>query len=135
MRTRSIITGLLLGSLTLAACGGDGGGGGPNPTPGTLDVVLTSAPLGPGAIMFTVSGGEITGVTSNYTKYEANTAANSRKVLLTGDITSGTMAQISVPDVAKEANYVVTVLQVAARATHSTPYAQLGTGGYNADVQ
>jgi hypothetical protein len=135
MRIRSFLGVIALAGTGLSACGGGDGGGGPNPTPGTLYVVLTNAPSAPGAIMFTVSGGAITGVVSSYTGYESVTASNSRKVLLTGDLIAGTLlVQIQVPDIAKVDNYVVQVLQVAARSTAAIPYQNLGTGGFTMDV-
>ena len=134
MRTRILLA--ILAGAGLSACGGgDGGGGGPNPTPGTLNVVLTNAPVAPGAIMFTVSGGQIDGVSSIYTGYENPTASNSRKVLLTGTIVAGTVATIDVPDIDAADNYVVQVLQVAARGTASVPYQNLGTVSFTMDVQ
>ena len=136
MRTRTLLLVFALAGAGLTACGGGGdGGGGPNPTPGTLDVVLTNAPVAPGAIMFTVSGGQITGVSSSYTMYQSNTATNSRKIMLTGTLIAGTVAQIEVPDMAKVDNYVVQVLQVAARASAAVPYQNLGTVNFVMDVQ
>lgn len=116
-------------------CGGGDGGGGPNPTPGTLDVVLTTITSTPGAILFTVSGGPITGVSSGYTMYEVSTAPNSRKVLLTGDIVGGTLVQIQVDDVGAADNYVVQVLQVAARGSGGVPYQNLAPNAFSIDVQ
>jgi hypothetical protein len=133
MRIRMYLFTLALAGAGLTACGG--GNGEPNPTNGTLDVVLTAAPIAPGAIMFTVSGGQIDGVTSNYTMYQTATATNSRKVLLTGPIVAGTAVQIEVPDVDAVDNYVVQVLQVAARSTAANPYQNLGTGSFQMDVQ
>lgn len=135
MRIRNLFS--ILAGAGLAACGGggDGGGGGPNPTPGTLEVVLTNAPTAPGAIMFTVSGGQIDDVSSTYTGYESATAANSRKILLTGALVAGTVATIDVPDIAAVDNYVVQVLQVAARGTAAVPYQNLGTVNFTMDVQ
>lgn len=136
MRIRTLFAAFVLAGAGLTACGGGGdGGGGPNPTPGTLDVVLTNAPVAPGAIMFAVSGGEITGVTSSYTMYQSTTAPNSRKVLLTGTLIAGTVVQIQVPDVDAADNYVVQVLQVAARATAAVPYQNMGTFNFAMDVQ
>jgi hypothetical protein len=135
MRIRNLLLVFALAGAGTTACGGGDGGGGPNPTPGTLDVVLTVAPTSPGAIMFTVSGGEIDGVTSSYTMYQSNTASNSRKLLLTGDLVAGTVVQIQVPDVAAVDNYVIQVLQVAARSSAAIPYQNLGVGGFTVDVQ
>ncbi len=135
MQVRSILAMAALGTGLWACGGGDGGGGGPSPTPGSLDVVLTTAPTAPGALMFTVSGGPITGVTSSHTRYEQTTAPNSRKVLLTGNLVAGTVVQIQVPDVGAVDNYVVQVLQVAARSNAAVPYQNLATAGFNMDVQ
>jgi hypothetical protein len=123
-------------SVGLAACGGDGGNG-DGGTPGTLTVVLVTAPSSPGAMMFTISGAKITGVTASgsYHKYETTLSQSSRRVMLTGDIVSGALVTISVPDIGKASSYHVTVNQVAAKATASQPYAQLAAGGFAIDVQ
>jgi hypothetical protein len=135
MRTRIIVLACGLAGAALAACGGGDGGGGPNPTPGSLNVVLTNAPVAPGALLFTVSGGQITGVTSNYSMYQSATATNSRKILLTGNLIAGTVVQIQVPDVGAADNYVVQVLQAAARGNAAVPYQTLGTASFAMDVQ
>jgi hypothetical protein len=135
MRIRSVLATLGLGAFLVSCGGGDGGGTGP-PVPGLLEVTLATAPTGPGAIMFTVSGGPIDAVTAaGYTTYQSTTTSNSRKVLLTGDITAGTLIEIQVPDISKVNNYVGTVLQVAARGTAAVPYQQLGIASYTIDVQ
>jgi len=48
---------------------------------------------------------------------------------------AGTVATIDVPDIAAVDNYVVQVLQVAARGTAAVPYANLGTVNFTMDVQ
>jgi hypothetical protein len=126
---------LALASAGLSACGGGDGGGGPRPTAGTLDVVMTNAPVVPGAVLITISGGQIDGVSSTFHMYETATATNSRKVLLTGLLTAGTLAQIQVPDIALADNYVVQVLQAAARSTAAVPYQNLGTNGFVIGVE
>jgi hypothetical protein len=85
--------------------------------------------------MFTVSGGQIDDVSSTYTGYQSATATNSRKILLTGPIVVGTVATIDVPDISAAGNYVVQVLQVAARGTAAIPYQNLGTVSFVMDVQ
>ena len=136
MRIRILPLVFTLAGSGLAACGGgDGPGPDPSPVPGSLDVVLTNAPVAPGAIMFAVSGGQITGVTSSYTMYQSTTATNSRKIMLTGILVAGTVVQIQVPDVAAVDNYVVQVLQVAARSNAANPYQNLGTANFIMDVQ
>ena len=138
MRIRILLGTLALAGLGLTACGGSGdGGGGNNPTPGNLTVVLTSAASAPGAVMFTISGGAITGVTASgtYHLYEASFGVNSRRVMLTGNIISGTLVTIAVPDIAKVGQYSVTTNQVSARVTAAIPYQQLAVVGFPIDVQ
>lgn len=134
MRIRTLPGILALLSLGLVACGGDGGN---NPTAGNLTVTLVTAASAPGAIMFTVSGGKITGVTENgsYHKYETTLSQNSRRIMLTGDITSGTLVTIGVPDINKASSYTATVNQVASRGTDPVPYVQLNNAGFTIDVQ
>lgn len=133
MQTRFWLSAVALAGVM--GCGGGDGGGGPNPTPGTLDVILTTVTSTPGAILFTVSGGPISGVTSGYTMYEVSTAPNSRKVLLTGDLVGGTLVQIQVDDVGAVDNYVAQVLQVSARGNGPVPYQNLAPNVFNIDVQ
>ena len=137
MRIRSLLGTLALAGLGLSACGGGDGGNGNNPTPGNLTVVLTTAASAPGAIMFTVSGGTINGVTASgtYHKYETTLSGTSRKVLLTGNIISGNLVTIAVPDIGKASQYSATTNQVSARSTAATPYQQLAAGGFTIDVQ
>ena len=134
MRIRTLLAALALLVPGITSCGG-GDGGEPDPTPGTLDVVLVSAPVSPGAIMFTVSGGQITGVSSTHTMYQTATATNSRKVMLTGNILPGTVVQIQVPDIDEADNYDVQVLQVASRGDATIPYQNLGASNFVMDVQ
>lgn len=127
---------LALVGLGVSSCGGDGGTGN-NPTPGNLTVMLVTAPAAPGAVMFTVSGGQITGVTASggYTKYETTLSQSSRRIMLTGNIVAGALVTIAVPDINKVGQYGVTINQVAGRGTDPSPYAQLGAGGFGIDVQ
>lgn len=138
MRTRILLGTLALAGLGLSACGGgDGGGNGHNPVPGNLSVTLTTAPSAPGAVMFTVSGGTITSVTvsGSYHKYETILSPTSRKVMVTGNIISGALVTIAVPDIGKAAQYSATITQIAARSTAVVPYQQLATGTFAIDVQ
>lgn len=133
MRIRTIVASLAFAGTVVTACGGDGGG--PNPVPGLLTVTLATAATPPGAILFTISGGEIQGVTATgYPTYQAALSSTSRKVLLTGSITAGTLVQIQVPDVNQADDYVASVLQVSARGTAAVPYQQLGVPGFSITV-
>lgn len=134
MRIRNILALLALGGVALTACGGDSGGG-PSPQAGLLTVTLTTAASTPGAILFTVSGGQIDAVTaSGYTTYQTVLGNNSRRVMVTGNITAGTLVQIQVPDVSKASSYVASVQQVSARGSAAAPYAQQPTGGFTLAV-
>lgn len=138
MRTRVLLGTLALAGLGFVACGGgDGGGNGNNPTPGNLTVSLTTAPSAPGAVMFTVSGGTINSVTvsGTYHKYETTLGTTSRRVLVTGNIISGALVTIAVPDIGKAAQYSATINQIAARSTAVTPYQQLAAGAFTIAVQ
>lgn len=136
MRTRLYTTLLVAAGLGLTACGGGGGDGGNGPQAGSLDVNLTTAATGPGAILFTISGGEVTSVSAvgGYHLYETAINSTTRKVLVTGDIVAGPVVTIAVPDVNKAGNYSVSVNQVAARGSAPVAYQQLGTAGFGMAV-
>ncbi|MEP7326213.1 MAG: hypothetical protein ABI836_09725 [Gemmatimonadota bacterium] len=136
MRTR-LVGILALAGLGLIACGGGDGGNGNSPTPGTLTVALTAQSSAPGAVMFTVSGGGISGMTvsGGYHLYATTLSGTSRRVLITGNVTAGSLVTIAVPDIGKAAQYSVTVNQVSARSTAAIPYQQLAVGGFAIDVQ
>jgi hypothetical protein len=136
MRTRILLGALALVGLGLSGCGGDGGNG-HNPTPGNLTVALTAQSSAPGAVLFTVSGGAISGVTvsGGYHVYQTSLSGTSRRVLVTGNITAGALVTIAVPDINKASQYNATVNQVAARSTAAVPYQQLTPGGFTIDVQ
>jgi hypothetical protein len=134
MRIRVILTALALTGAALTACGGNDGGG-PGPVPGLLTVSLTGASSAAGALMFTISGGKIDAVSAaGYHTYQSTISPTSRRVMLTGNISAGTLVQIQVPDVAKASSYSVSILQVAARATSPVPYQQLATAGFPVSV-
>lgn len=139
MRTRILLGALALAGMGLSGCGGGGGdgGNGNNPVPGNLTVSLTAQSSAPGAVMFTISGGGITGVTvsGSYHLYATTLSPTSRRVLVTGNVTAGALVTIAVPDINKASQYNVTVNQVAARSGAAIPYQQLASGGFTVDVQ
>ncbi len=131
MRMRNLGVALALAGVALTACGGGDHGGGNDPQAGLLTVTLTNAASGPGAIMFTVTGGQIDAVTAGtYATYESALSMNSRKILLTGNIVAGTLVHLEVPDISKASSYVATVNQVSARAAAPVPYGQQPTNGF-----
>ncbi|MGE0354735.1 MAG: hypothetical protein AB7I33_06105 [Gemmatimonadales bacterium] len=135
MRIRTLVAPILILAAGLTACGGGDNGGGNPPVPGLLTVSLSSAPSNPGAIMFTVSGGQIDAVTTgSYPTYQTTLNSTSRRVLLTGAITTGSLVQIQVPDINKASSYTASIQQVAARGTDPAPYAQLPVAGFSIAV-
>lgn len=131
MRIRTLLGALALAGTALTACaGGDGGGGGTGPQAGNLNVTLSSAPSNVGAVLFTITGGPINGVSAaGYHTYETSLSNTSRRVLITGNITASLLVQISVPDVNQFASYSTSIQQVAARSTAPNPYAQMSSAG------
>jgi hypothetical protein len=111
---------LALALLALSSCGGGDGGTGSNPVPGTLNVSLSSPNTDDGAVLFTVSGGPIDSVLpQSYTTFSTRVDANTRRVIVAGDVVDGILVRIHVPDVSKVGDYHVTIGQVAARTTHA----------------
>jgi hypothetical protein len=97
-------------------------------TPGWLTVQLDTPRADDGAVQFLVSGPAIDSVKAvGYDGYAAlvNGEAN---LLVTGALTSGTVAQVHVPDVARSAEYHASIVAAAARAT----YALQDLSGYRA---
>ena len=115
----------------MAACSGDSGTG-PNPSPtpvaGPLTVALTAPDTLGGALMFEVSGGPVSSVTAGagYLLYSAQIDSVHTRIVVAGGLTSGTVAQLGVPDVARLSQYHLQVMQVANRVS----YAPLPIGSY-----
>jgi hypothetical protein len=104
----------------------------PEVTPGWLKVRLTTPHAEDGGILFTASGGQIDSVRSSYTNaYVSPIGQNSWRVLVAGNLASGVVAEILVPDVANAADYSASIEQAAARAT----YVQRSLGGYSLVVE
>ena len=111
-RLRSL---LLAGVCVLVACSQDTIG----PTAGTLTVNLASPNSDDGAVLFTISGGPIDSVASpGYQIYSARLEANTLRLIVTGDVASGTIATIYLADIRLASSYSATVNQVAARASY-----------------
>jgi hypothetical protein len=110
--------------VLLAACSGDYTG----PTSGGLNLRLASPQGDEGAVLFTVAGGAVDTVeASDHGLYFARLDANTVRVVVTGDLSSGVIARIRIPDDRRASNYTATVSQVALRAT----YAQRDPAGYS----
>ena len=106
---------LLAGVSALVACSHDTIG----PSAGTLTVNLASPNSDDGAVLFTISGGPIDSVASpGHQIYSARLDASTLRLIVTGDVASGTIATIYLADMRLASSYSATVNQVAARASY-----------------
>jgi hypothetical protein len=115
-RKRSL--GLAAVVLLLGACGSDG----PEPS-GAGELTVSYYQGGPtaGALLLTITGGpveSITASTSQQVAFESPTPGTTR-VVVTGDLATGALLRVRVPDVSKSTSYRVQVDQVADRVTFS----------------
>lgn len=101
----------LLCALALFGCGGAD----PVPvTPGELAIQLTAPTTPPGAMVLTVSGGPIAGITpTNGIEGALSTDADGTHVLLVGSLDGGVVAVLKIPDAALARRYVIRIDQVA----------------------
>jgi hypothetical protein len=107
---------LLAGLSALASCSHDISG----PTSGTLTVNLASPNSDDGAVLFTVSGGPIDSVASpGHQIYSARLDSKTLRLIVTGDVASGTIATIYLADMRLASSYSATVNQVAARGSYA----------------
>lgn len=105
-----------LAALVLAAaCSADTGSAA---QPGTLTLTLASAGSNDGAIVVLVSGGPVLSVDgpAGY-QVASNTDASGTHLMIVGQVASGVLATLGVPDIARASAYVVTVEQVADRSS------------------
>ena len=114
-----------------------GCGDGNSPKAGTLSVVLVVAQQPAGAVLLTISGGPITSISpsGSYHLYDGRQSRTSHNVLLTGNILSGNLATVTVPDVGRASDYDVTIVQAAAPATAVQPYSQLLPSAFSVTIQ
>jgi hypothetical protein len=114
-----------LGSLALiaflASCGGNEG-----PPPSQAgDLVVTYFQGGPtaGAVLFTISGGAVQGVTARSGQSLqvsfASPVAGTTRVIVTGALSTGDILNVRVPDVSLSSGYTIHVDQVADNLTFS----------------
>jgi len=111
---------LAIALLAASSCGGGDGGTASNPVPGTLNLSLSSPNTDDGAVLFTVTGGPIDSVIPElYTTFSTRVDANTRRLVVAGNVVDGLLVRIRVPDVSKVGDYTVTIGQVASRASHT----------------
>ncbi len=81
--------------------------------PGMLAVEVVSTAVADGALLFTISGGPVDGVTADGVAVTTRTDETGTHLLVTGPIATGVIIRVAVPDVAAAATYVVRLEQVA----------------------
>ncbi|HUG26843.1 MAG TPA: hypothetical protein VMK53_00995 [Gemmatimonadales bacterium] len=104
----------------------------PAPVPGWLNLHFTTPYANDGAVQLTVVGGVIDEIQlqPQFAGY-AGVATGSARVLVTGQIASGTVARIRVPDINKVSGYQALIGQVAERGNYAL---RSSTLGYRAEV-
>ena len=106
----------LAGLLLLPACSGEYTG----PVSGLLNLSLTSPQGTQGAVLFTVTGGPVEAVEAvGHELYSARIDANTLRVIVVGQLGSGTVAQIRIPDGRQASLYMATVSQVALQSAYA----------------
>jgi hypothetical protein len=97
------------------------------PVAGWLDVRLVSPNIDDGGVSITISGAEIDSVRTTFPLFAQEVVNDTtRKLVVGGNVGTGTVAQIWVPDTRHASLYTGTLLEVAVRTT----YTQRATTGY-----
>jgi hypothetical protein len=92
-------------------------GGSTGPTAANLNVGFSSPNGDDGAVLFTIAGGPVESVEAvGHSLYSAQLDANTLRVIVAGDLSSGTIARIRIPDRDQASHYSVSVGQVASRS-------------------
>lgn len=90
------------------------------PTAGALNVSLSSPRDDDGAVLLTISGGPVDSIESvGFRLYSARAPADTVKLIVTGNLRSGAIARIHIPDIRQAARYSARIGQVAARTTYA----------------
>jgi hypothetical protein len=105
----------LIAACLIAGCSTDQG---PGSNAGTLTLALTAGGGGAGAIVLVVSGGPVTAVAApaGY-QVASNVDGEGTHIMVLGNVASGALATINVPDVTRASAYVASVVQVSDRNT------------------
>lgn len=110
---------LFIGTLVLlAGCGGDGT---PPSQAGDLTVSYFQGGPAAGALLATISGGPVESVTPEHNEKVAfaSPAPGVTRVVVTGDLATGIILRVRVPDVSRVSDYRVSIEQVADKVTFS----------------
>ena len=107
----------------LAACGGGKDGGPPPSQAGDLIVSYFQGGPAAGAMLFTITGGTVQGVTARSGQQLqvsfASPVAGTTRVIVTGPLSTGDIVTVRVPDVGLSTSYSARVEQVADNVTFS----------------
>jgi hypothetical protein len=123
MMRRSVLALALVLSIATLTCKDATSG----PTPGYLEVRLASPNVDDGGVHFTIGGAKIDSVTTAFPVIAVETVNDSLwHVAVGGNIGTGVVARIWVPDTREVNQYTGTVLEVVVRTT----YAQRSQSGY-----
>jgi hypothetical protein len=111
-----------LGLAGLGGCSSDAG-----PASATLGLSLSSPAQNDGAVLLTITGGPVDSIESTgYQIYSTTPGANTYRVIIAGQLASGPIARVHIPDERRSADYAAMVEQVATRAG----YQQQDPAGY-----
>ena len=106
----------------LASCSG----GATAPVGGTLRLEFSSPNGDDGAVLFTITGGRVESIDgSDHSVFSARPHPSTLRVILTGTLSSGTIALIRIPDRDQASHYSVTLDEVA-----SSDHLQRDLAGY-----
>ena len=124
MRVRRLLPlGAALALGLLCSCTSEPAG----PIQATLNVILGTPNADDGAVLFTIAGGPVDSVeAAGFAVYSAHVDANTYHVIVTGELGSGPVARIHIPDGRDILRYSATIDQIAVRAT----YQQRDRNGY-----
>lgn len=118
--------GALAGLAVLVGCSG-----GTGPAAGTLTVTLSSPHADDGGLLLTISGGPVDSIEApGHAVYSARPDANTLRLILSGQLASGAIARLHIPDTRQASSYRAELSQVAARSS----YVQRDPGPYTVSL-
>lgn len=107
---------VLLFSVFLLSCSS----GSTGPTSGVLNVKLSSLHGDEGAVLLTITGGPVESVEAvSGIVHSAQLDANTLRVVVTGNLTSETIARVRIADATQASRYVAVINQVATRSAYA----------------
>jgi hypothetical protein len=106
----------LSGIGLVTGCSGEPAG----PVAATLEIGLSTPFQDDGAVLFTIAGGPVDSLEApGYSVYSSRPDPTTLQVIITGDLTSGMIARIHIPDERMASRYLATLNQAAARASYA----------------